>query len=234
MPNKIMIVEDEQSTRRLLEFVLDKEGFEVISFENGQEALDALPAEQPSLLLLDWMLPVMDGLELSRQIRDRKEFNHLPILIVTAKDQQVDRLQALTMGADGFISKPFDSLELVLSVKSFIRLTAKEAAASSVRLTVGGLTLEPAQFRAEREGRAIQLTRVETALLHHLMDHAGAVFSADELARTLIDQQGGARTVDAIHAHVRNLRGKIEADPKAPAFLLTVGRKGYTFNPGEP
>lgn len=230
MSRKLMIVEDDQAMRRLLDFLLRKEGFDVVAYEDGREALEALPVEQPDLLLLDWSLPGMNGIEVCRQIRQKNEFNRLPVLMLTVNDQPVDRLEALSTGADGYLSKPFESTELLLTIRAFLRLTEKPSGQLvPERLSADGLTLDPATYMVTVRGEELPLTRSETAVLQFLMTHAGSVFSADELANNILGPSGGVRSVDAIHAQVRNLRAKVEEDAKQPHYIVTIGRKGYSF-----
>lgn len=230
--NRIMVVEDDATTRRLIEFLLENDGFKVFGYENGQEALDHAGEVKPDLVVMDLMMPEMDGFELGRELRARKEFNKVPILVLTARDAKVDKYEAYKVGADGFMTKPFDSLELLYSIRAFLRLTSQQEAKriGGGPVEMGAVRLEPSKFQVTVNGDEIQLTRMETAILHFLMEHPGQVFSADELStRVLESMQGSGRSVDAVHAHIRNLRAKIEADPKDPKIIVTMGRKGYFF-----
>ncbi|MDB5099383.1 MAG: OmpR [Cyanobacteria bacterium RYN_339] len=231
--NRIMVVEDDPTTRRLIEFLLENDGFKVFGFENGQDALQQAAEVRPDLVVMDLMMPDMDGFELGKELRARKEFNKVPILVLTARDTKVDKYEAFKVGADGFMSKPFDSLELLYSIRAFLRLTQQPEAkriGGGNPVENGGIRLEPTKFNVTVYGQDIQLTRMETAILHYLMEHPGQVFSAEELSvRVLESMQGSGRSVDAVHAHIRNLRAKIEKDAKDPKILVTMGRKGYYF-----
>jgi DNA-binding response OmpR family regulator len=230
--NRIMVVEDEPTMRRLIEFLLVNDGFTVHSFDSGQAALDNIAAIKPELIVMDLMMPEMDGFELGRRLRACSEYNKVPILVLTALDAKVDKYEAYNIGADGFLTKPFDSLELLYTIRAFLRLTSQHEAKrlGGVPISVGGIKLDPAKFQATVLGEDIQLTRMETAILLYLMEHPGQVFSADELSsRVLEGQQGSGRSVDAVHAHIRNLRNKLELDAKDPKILVTMGRKGYYF-----
>jgi DNA-binding response OmpR family regulator len=231
MSPSVMVVEDDPSTRRLIEFVLEKEGFAVASFPNGRAALDALPEFSPDVVIADLMMPELDGIGLVRELRSRASLAKLPVLVLTAKDQVVSKYEAFSVGADDYITKPFDPLELVFRVRSYLRLLGGEpAAAQPESLEVGRVRLEPAKFVALLEGREIQLTKLETAVLQYLMAHKDEVISAEQISTQVLGHQGAAaRSVDAAQAHVRKLRQKLEADPANPTILLTVGRKGYRF-----
>lgn len=232
MSNRIAIVEDDPSTRRLIEFVLSKENFEVRAYANGKEALEALGEFSPDAVVADLMMPEMDGIELTKQLRARAEFNKVPILILTAKDQVVNKYEAFSAGADDYINKPFDPLELIFRVRSYLRLTSGGAATAPERLEVGRVRLEPAMYLAVVDGQEVQLTKLETAVLEYLMQHKDEVISAEQLSTQVLGYMSGsgARSVDAAQAHVRNLRQKLEQDPTNPTILVTVGRKGYRFN----
>src|ERR1035437_6424399 len=179
--NRIMVVEDDTTTRRLIEFLLENDGFKVYGFDNGQKALDQVAEVKPDLVVLDLMMPEMDGFQLGRELRARKEFNKVPILVLTAKDAKVDKYEAFKIGADGFMTKPFDSLELLYSIRAFLRLTTHQETGKRVSgnpVELAGVRLEPAKFQVTLRGEEIQLTRMETAILHYLMEHPGQVFSA--------------------------------------------------------
>ena len=229
--SKILVVEDDPTVRRLVEFVLDQEGFEVLSFEGGQDAIDALDTMSPDLAIVDLMMPDVDGIEVTRQIRARSQFNKMPILVVTAKTHTVDRYEAFSAGADDYIVKPFDPMELTFRVRSYLRLTAGDGGAAIGPLDLGRVRLEPARYTAYIDDREVQLTKLETAVMHYLMSHRDEVISAEQIAQRVLGQGSGAaaRSVDAAQAHIRHLRQKIEEDPANPTLIVTVGRKGYRF-----
>jgi DNA-binding response OmpR family regulator len=230
--SKIMVVEDDPTVRRLVEFVLDQEGFEVVSFEAGQDAIDALDALAPDLAIVDLMMPDIDGIEVTRQIRARSQFNRMPILVVTAKTHTVDRYEAFSAGADDFIVKPFDPMELTFRVRSYLRLTSVGEGQSIGPLDCGRVRLEPARYTVYVDEREIQLTKLETAVLHYLMSHHDEVISAEQIAQRVLGQGAtSARSVDAAQAHIRHIRQKVELDPSQPTLIITVGRKGYRFTP---
>lgn len=231
MSSKILVVEDDPTVRRLVEFVLEQDGFEVFSFAGGAAALEALDAVAPDLAIVDLMMPDIDGIEVTRQIRARSQFNKTPILVVTAKTHTVDKYEAFSAGADDYIVKPFDPLELTFRVRSYLRLTSGEAGQAIGPLDLGRVRLEPARYTVFIDDQEIQLTKLETAVLHYLMSHRDEVISAEQIAQRVLGQGSGAaaRSVDAAQAHIRHLRQKLESDPSQPAIIVTVGRKGYRF-----
>jgi DNA-binding response OmpR family regulator len=231
MSSKILVVEDDPTVRRLVEFVLEQDGFEVFAFEGGAAALEALDAVAPDLAIVDLMMPDIDGIEVTRQIRARSQFNKTPILVVTAKTHTVDKYEAFSAGADDYIVKPFDPLELTFRVRSYLRLTSGEGGQAIGPLDLGRVRLEPARYTVFIDDQEIQLTKLETAVLHYLMSHRDEVISAEQIAQRVLGQGSGAaaRSVDAAQAHIRHLRQKLESDPSQPAIIVTVGRKGYRF-----
>lgn len=227
MVTKILVVEDDPEVRRLMAFLLDNEGFTVYASEDGRQALDAIDGIKPDMVLIDLAMPNLDGFQLAEELRSRPEYQKIPIMAVTARDQQVDKYGAYKAGANAFLTKPFDPLELLYKVRSLISLTSTEEASQT--LEVGRLKLEPATYTVYRDGQEIQLTKMETAILMTLMQAPGDIFPAEKLSDAVHDKN---RSTDAVHAHIRNLRNKIEQDPKDPTFILTMGRKGYSFSPG--
>ena len=231
MATHIMIVEDDAAIRRLVTFLLQNEGFEVTASENALAARQALEGGKlPDLVILDLMLPDQDGVALGRELRARSGFDRVPILALTARDQTVDKYEAYKAGFDGYLTKPFDPLELVYSIRAFLRLASQADEASAPEIGPEAFRLAPAKFTVTADGEETTLTRLETAVLHFLMKHPREVYSAEQLADTVLQSaHGQARTVDAVHAHIRNLRAKLEPDPKNPAWIKTMGRRGYYF-----
>ncbi|MNS34079.1 Alkaline phosphatase synthesis transcriptional regulatory protein SphR [compost metagenome] len=227
MDKKILLVEDDPSTRSMLSFILKGEGFEVVTATDGRAAVHQFEAEPPDLVILDMMLPEKSGFEVSRELRASGRAQKTPIVALTAKGEMTDRFQAFESGVDDFMTKPFDPQELLYRIKALLRLTAKSDDLGPESITAGPLTLYPPRLIVEVEGREVPLTRSEAALLKHFMACPRAVFSAEDLSNTVFPHKNS--TTDAVHAHIRNLRAKLEADPKNPTIIVTVGKRGYSF-----
>lgn len=223
MTSKILVVEDEPQARKLLEYLFKSEGYQVVACEDGEEALNEVPRFQPDLVLLDLMMPRTDGIAFAERFRAWPACRTTPLLVVTAKDQPTDKYEAYDAGATAYFVKPYDPIELLFSARSLLSLTVQKAVAPSV-LKAGPLELDTGRYQVRLDGREIQITKMEAAILEHLMRHPGVVFSAENLTERIHESH---RSVDAIHAHIRNLRNKIEPDPKKPVHIVTLGRKGY-------
>jgi DNA-binding response OmpR family regulator len=231
MGHHIAIIEDDPAIRRLVTFLLSNEGFDTTAFESVQQAREAWREGFPDLLVLDLMLPDEDGLSFCRSLREAPEAGHLPVLALTARDQTVDKYEAYKAGFDGYLVKPFDPLELVYTIRAFLRLANQRDEETKTEYGPPDFRLSPARFTVTVQGAEVNLTRLETALLAHLVQRPREVYSAEALAETvLFALKGQVRTVDAVHAHIRNLRAKIEQDPKQPVWLKTMGRRGYYFD----
>ncbi len=222
----IMIVDDKVSAQRLLADYLTANGFRTVVANNGREALYVARHEKPDLVLLDIMMPEMDGYEFMRHFR--KERN-TPVIMLTAKMDEVDKVVGLELGADDYVTKPFGMAELVARVRAVLRRVYDEAPAADV-LRSGAVVLDKKTHMVVVEGRKIELTPSEFDLLAILMVEPGKVFSRADLLDKL---KGNAfenveRTVDV---HIRNLRAKVEPDPATPRYILTVFGVGYRFNP---
>ena len=209
---------------------LEKEGFAVESHRNGAEALDALLASPPDLLVLDLMLPGMDGIELFRRLR---ALAPVPVVMLTARGDESDRVVGLEMGADDYVTKPFSPRELVARVKAVLRrvsasLDTVEAGASPV-LSAGDLVVDVSARQARRGGEVLALTAREFELLAFLMRHPNQAFRREELLEKVWGYSFG--DTSTVTVHVRRLREKVEADPGEPRHLATVWGVGYRFEP---
>lgn len=229
MAKKILVVDDEKPISDIVKFNLDKEGYDVVTAYDGEEALKKVEAESPDLILLDLMLPKIDGLEVARQIRKEHDTS---IIMLTAKDSEIDKVLGLELGADDYVTKPFSNRELVARVKANLRRTASSNAANNEEdeankeLEVGDLTIHPNAYTVSKRGENIELTHREFELLHYLARHLGQVMTREHLLQTVwgYDYFGDVRTVDVT---VRRLREKIEDNPSHPEWLVTRRGVGY-------
>lgn len=225
---KILVVDDEKPISDIVKFNLEKEGFEVITAYDGEEALEKVEENQPDLLVLDLMLPKKDGLEVCREVRKSYE---MPIIMVTAKDQEIDKVLGLELGADDYVTKPFSNRELVARVKANLRRqsaiqNAEPETTGNNDIEVGDLIVHPEAYIVSKRGETIELTHREFELLHYLAKHIGQVMTREHLLETVwgYDYFGDVRTVDVT---VRRLREKIEDNPSHPNFLVTRRGVGY-------
>ncbi len=219
---RVVVVEDEAAIAEVLAYNLSKEGFQVEVEPRGDSALEALRRRPPDLVLLDLMLPGLDGLELTRLLKRDPATAHLPIVMLTAKGEELDRIVGLELGADDYVAKPFSPREVVLRVKGILRRRQEEAAGEAA-LAAGGLRLEPAAHRLEVRGKEVPLTATEFRLLRVFLERPGRVQTR---ARLLADVWGYSQDVDSrtVDTHVRRLRRKL--GPEA-ARLETVVGVGY-------
>lgn len=227
MAEKILIVEDEQLIADILKYNLEREGYRVTVAFDGEQALALCRRENPGLVILDIMLPKLDGFSVCRELR---RFSRVPVLILTAKEEEIDKILGLELGADDYVTKPFSPRELIARVKAILRRVQPEAetGSDSARISAGDLTIDPDLYRVIRSGREIELTAKEFDLLKFLAQHQGQIFSRGALCREVwgYDYIGDARTVDVT---VRRLREKIESDPSRPDYIRTRRGVGYFF-----
>jgi len=223
---KILVVDDEPHIVELVRYNLTQAGYAVISAFDGRDAAARVRQDRPDLVILDIMLPHVDGLEVCRQIRRESA---VPIIMLTAKGGELERVVGLEIGADDYVTKPFSPRELVARVRAILRRAtpeAREALSSSVRS--GALTLDAATREVTLNGRPVDLTAKEFELLRLLLTHPNRVFTRDFLLEHIwgYDYYGSTRTVDM---HISRLREKIEDDPAAPTYIVTVRGVGYKF-----
>lgn len=225
MPTTLLVADDDPAIRTLLRDVFEAQGYAVVVAADGVEALARAEETPPDLVLLDIMMPALDGLEVVRRLRAHTE---TPIILLTARVGETDRVVGLELGADDYVAKPFSLHELGARVRAVLRRTRARGEASDV-LRVGGLVLDRPRHRVTRDGREVALTPSEFTILTTLMAAPGRVFSRAHLLDVLGNaDEGSERTVDV---HVRNLRTKIEPDPSAPRTLETVFGVGYRLAP---
>jgi two-component system, OmpR family, alkaline phosphatase synthesis response regulator PhoP len=224
---RILIIEDDRDIVELVRYNLANEGFQVSAAFDGGTGLNTLKKTPPDLLLLDLMLPKLSGLEICREIRRDDSLNRLPILMLTARGEEADRVVGLEMGADDYVTKPFSPRELLARVKALLRRAAPPTDSPRV-IEVGKLAIDPASYRVSHSGKAVPLSTLEFRLLYYLASRPNRVFTRDQLLDAVwgTDRFVTPRSVDV---YVRRLREKIEADPENPSHLKTVRGAGYLF-----
>ena len=228
MPARILVVDDEPSIVEMLTYNLKRANYEVVIARDGEEALAKARQSQPDLIILDLMLPRLDGLEVCRALRRERE---IPIIMLTARDSEVDRVVGLELGADDYVVKPFSVRELMARVRNVLRRTAArptEAASETVR--VGALVLDPARHEARWQATALELTALEFDLLYTLACHAGQVLSREQLLTQVwgYDYYGDLRVVDAA---IKRLRAKLRQTAPEAELINTIRSVGYKLTP---
>jgi two-component system, OmpR family, response regulator VicR len=227
MDKKILVVDDEKPIADILQFNLKKEGYEVFCAYDGNEALKMVEERQPDLILLDIMLPQRDGMEVCREVRKKYE---TPIIMLTAKDSEIDKVLGLELGADDYVTKPFSTREIIARVKANLRrqqaIPVPDQENEPKEITIGTLTIHPDAYVVSKRGDTIELTHREFELLHYLAKHIGQVMTREHLLQTVwgYDYFGDVRTVDVT---VRRLREKIEDNPSHPGWIVTRRGVGY-------
>jgi len=225
----ILIVEDEAALITLLHYNLEKEGFEVGEAVDGEEALFMIRERRPDLVVLDWMLPSLSGIEVCRRIRRMPEHKNLPIIMLTARGEETDRIRGLDSGADDYVVKPFSPSELVARIKAVLRRL--RPALSEESISYSDLRMDLAAHKVTRDGAAIHLGPTEFRLLRHFLEHPGRVFSREQLLDAVWGQDVyvESRTVDV---HVRRLRQALNAGGRAD-LIRTVRSAGYALDASE-
>ncbi|OFG52682.1 DNA-binding response regulator [Listeria monocytogenes] len=228
---KILVVDDEASIVTLLQFNIEKAGFEVVTAEDGKTGYELALSEKPDLIVLDLMLPEMDGIEVTKKLRQDKV--NVPILMLTAKDEELDKIIGLELGADDYMTKPFSPREVVARIKAILRRTEGKAEIIEeltedveAAILIGDLKILPDSYEVYLQDDLLDLTPKEFELLLFLANHRGKVFSRDQLLDTVwnYDYVGETRIVDV---HVSHLRDKIELDTKQPKYIKTIRGFGY-------
>jgi DNA-binding response OmpR family regulator len=219
---RILIVDDEPKIVRLVADYLEDGGFSVLTARTGDEALMRVRTDAPDLVVLDLGLPGLDGLDVTRAIRRNGE---LPIIMLTARDDETDRIIGLELGADDYVTKPFSPRELVARVRAVLRRHSGAGGESEV-LRIGDLELDLPRMRVTRDGSPVDLTATEFSMLSHMARQPGRVFTRSQLLDAIhgVAFESYERAIDA---HVKNIRRKLEPDPRAPRYLLTVYGVGY-------
>jgi DNA-binding response OmpR family regulator len=226
MPKRILVVDDEERIRALLEAYLTQEGFKVVTAENGRQALATARREHPDLIILDIMMPEMDGYEFMRTYTKERD---TPIILVTARIEETDKVVGLELGADDYMTKPFSPRELTARVRTVLRRVGKSLPASSA-LEYGDIVMDREAYLVSVHGEPVSLTRSEFDLLAVLIGSPGRTFTRLQLLDFVqgVAFDGIERTIDI---HIKNLRAKIEPDHRNPVFIETVYGVGYRFKP---
>ncbi len=230
MEKTILVVDDEAHIQELIKFNLTKNGFKVITADNGIDALKIAEDEKPDLIFLDLMLPGMDGLEVCKSIRKKSSIESTPIIMITAKGEELDKILGLELGADDYITKPFSVRELVARAKAILRRTSFKQEDNSFKF--GDINIDYQKHEVYKGKEKIELTLKEFELLEILIKNKGKVMTRDFLLDKIwgYEYVGETRTVDV---HVRHLRQKIEDNDKNPIYIQTIRGIGYKFNSGE-
>ncbi|RKN85982.1 response regulator YycF [Paenibacillus ginsengarvi] len=230
MYGKILVVDDEQPIAEILKFNLEKEGYQVICAFDGGKAVELAFSEDPDLILLDIMLPVKDGMDVCREVRAKKD---TPIIMLTAKDSEVDKVLGLELGADDYVTKPFGTRELLARVKAHLRRQNKanqvsQEAVEPAGLRMHRLTIDTDMYLVYKDGQTLDLTHREFELVYYMARNSGRVMTREHLLQAVwgFEYLGDVRTVDVT---IRRLREKIEDDPSRPEYIMTRRGLGYTM-----
>ncbi|MGI1658956.1 MAG: response regulator transcription factor [Desulfitobacterium sp.] len=224
--NPILVIDDEERIRHLVRMYLEREGYSVDEADNGHEALEKIQKKEYALLIIDLMMPEVDGWKVCRDVREKSD---IPIIMLTARGEEFDRVLGFELGADDYLVKPFSTKELVARVKALLRRSGGNITANSSDLVYGSLKIEKDKHRVSIDEEQITFTPREFELLYFLAKNPSRVFSREQLMETVwgYDFYGNARTVDT---HVKKIREKL-ADPKIRGMLATVWGVGYKFDP---
>jgi two-component system alkaline phosphatase synthesis response regulator PhoP len=233
MTQRILVVDDDRSILKVIRGYLEQSSYQVLTASDGETALHTLRRERPDLLVLDLMIPAPDGWEITRRVRADKTLAALPIIILTARVEDTDKIVGLELGADDYITKPFNAREVVARVNALLRRTRLDQlpAAGSRILVSGGLRLDLDQHTLMVDDQPVDLTRTEFNLLQAFMESPGYTLTRDDLLEKALGYayEGMGRALDT---HIRNLRRKIEPDPEAPVYFQTVYGVGYRLEGG--
>ena len=227
---KILVVDDEEHIQELIKFNLEKSGYKVICADNGIDAIKIAKEQLPQIMLLDLMLPGMDGLDVCKEIRKDSNMSNMLIIMITAKGEEIDKIIGLELGADDYITKPFSVRELVARIKAILRRSTMQLVEKTFK--VGNLVIDFGKHEVIKSENKIDLTLKEFELLQILIKNKGRVMTRDFLLDKIwgYEYVGETRTVDV---HIRHLRQKIEDDDKNPVYIQTIRGIGYRFNFGE-
>jgi len=224
---KILLIEDDRDIVELVRYNLSRDGYDVASVGDGSSGLAQLRKSPPDLLLLDLMLPKLSGIEVCKEIRRDQALNRLPILMLSARGEEADRVLGLELGADDYVTKPFSPRELAARVKALLR-RIDAPSTSEKPISRGGISIDPASYRVTRDGKTVPMSTLEFRLLYYLAARPERVFSRDQL----LDAVWGSErfvTPRSVDVYIRRIREKIEPDPDKPIYVKTVRGAGYIF-----
>jgi len=222
----ILVIEDEPDIADLVKYHLEKAGLPARTVADGKQAMELIVRDLPDMVILDLMLPGMDGLEVCRRLRASAATKGIPVIMLTAKTEEVDRIVGLEMGADDYVPKPFSPRELVARVKAVLRRSAAPVEPTEAPVAVGNLRLDPSRHEVTRGGQPVGLSAMEFRLLEFFLRHRGRAYTRTQLLDHVWghDRFVEPRTVDV---HIRRLREKVEDDPRRPSLILTIRGLGY-------
>ena len=226
MPKKILVVEDEPGIRLSLSDELESDGYQVFTAGDGETALAVAGRDKPDLILLDLMLPVLDGYEVCKKLRMRGD--RTPIIMLTVKDKEIDKVLGLELGADDYMTKPFSLRELTARVKAVFRRTEGRPAGLE-SFSFGGIDLDFKKFEASKKGKKLELTPLEFHMLRLLVERKGEVLTRDDFLDGIWGEDNVAVSSRTIDSHIANIRRKIEDDPSNPRHILSIRGVGYKF-----
>lgn len=227
----ILVIDDDELVSRTLQRALKVYGYQVMVAHSGTEGLQLARRHQPDLFILDIMMPGADGYQVCRQIRGDPLLADLPVLFLTAKLKDEDKIEGFRAGADDYLTKPFNMEELQLRVKAILRRVSppETAVAPSSKVIAGNVTLDTRSFQVTTPHGTTLLTNVQFDLLYHLMSNADQVFNSQQLLQDVWDYPRDTGSPELVRAHIKNLREKIEPEPSKPRYILTIQGHGYTF-----
>ena len=226
MPKKILVVEDEPGIRLSVSDELESAGYEVFAAENGEKGLAAVEREKPDLIILDLMMPVLDGTEVCKNLRMRGD--RTPIIMLTVRDKEIDKVLGLELGADDYMTKPFSLRELTARVKAVLRRAEERPAPTGV-VSFGGVRLDFKKFEASKNGKLLDLTPLEFQMLKLLVDREGEVLKRDDFLDGVWGQDNVSVSFRTVDSHIANIRRKVEDNPSDPRHILSIRGVGYKF-----
>ncbi|MFN2188569.1 MAG: response regulator transcription factor [Candidatus Promineifilaceae bacterium] len=226
----ILVIDDDELVSRTLQRALKLYDYQVMVAHSGTEGLHLARRHLPDLLVLDVIMPGTDGFQVCRQVRGDPLLKNVPILFLTAKTKDEDKIEGFRAGGDDYLSKPFNMQELQLRIRAILRRTrVVEPHANNNRIDVGDVTLDTKRFKVTTPSGSSLLTNVQFDLLYHLMSNAGQVFTSQQLLQDVWDYPRDTGSPELVRAHIKNLRDKIEPEPKQPVYIRTIQGHGYTF-----